>query len=98
MSNQSMMIGQVASELSKLSEEDLPLVIEFVEYLQRQSAKPSRKKLLPAEIRAEVRRRAGLLSDVPREQIVTRFSVVADEIRRQAITNGTAIEGDGRGD
>ena len=98
MSNQSVMIGHVASELSKLPEEDLPLVIEFVKYLQRQSAKPPRKKLSPAEMRAEVRRRANLLSDVPREQIVTRFREVAEEIRRQAITNGIAIEGEWRGD
>jgi hypothetical protein len=49
-------------------------------------------------MRAEAQRRATLLRDVPREEIVARFRELTEEIRQEAITKGTAIEGDWRGD
>jgi len=49
-------------------------------------------------MRAEARRRATLLRDVPREEIVARFLELAEEIRREAIAKGTAVEGDWQGD
>jgi len=33
-------IGRVASELTQLPEEDLPLVVEFVEFLKQRKARP----------------------------------------------------------
>jgi hypothetical protein len=91
------LIGRVASELTRLPEEDLPLVIEFVEYLKQRRAKPT-QWLSPAEMRAEARRRASLLRDVPREEIVARFRELTEEIRQEAIAKGMAIEGDWGGD
>jgi hypothetical protein len=86
-------IGRVASELTQLSEEDLPLVVEFVEFLKQRKAKTMRP-LSPAKIRAQARRRAALLQNVPREEIVARFRELTEEIREEAISQGTAIEGD----
>ena len=90
-------IGRVASELTQLSEEDLPLVVEFVEFLKQRQAK-SVQSLTLAEMRAEARRRAALLQNVPREEIVARFRELTKEIRQEAIAQGTAIEGDWVGD
>ena len=91
------LIGRVASELTRLPEEDLSLVIEFMEHLKQRRAAP-RQRLSPAEMRAEARRRATLLQDVSRGEIVARFIELAEEIRQEAIAKGTAVEGDWEGD
>ncbi len=91
------LIEQVTSELAQLPQEDLPLVIEFVEYLKERK-ETLRPRLSPAEIRAEARRQATLLRDVPRDEIVVRFQELAEEIRQEVIVKGTAIEGDWQGD
>ena len=46
----------------------------------------------------EIRRRARLLRDISREQLVARFIEVGEQIRQEAIANGTAIDGDWTGD
>ena len=92
------MIGRVVSELTQLPEEDLPLVIEFVDYLKQQRQTTSQQQLSPAQIRAEARRRASRLAEIPRTEIVARFQELAEEIRQEAITRGAAIEGDWPGD
>jgi len=91
-------IGYVASEMTSLSPEDLPLVVEFVDYLKRQRKSSSQHALSIAQIRNEARRRAELLSDVPRNEIVSRFRALSEDIRRDAIAKNTAIEGDWSGD
>ena len=63
---------------------------------RRQAAAP--RPLSPAEIVAEARRQAGLLSDVPRADVAARFEALAEEIRQQAIAHDTAIDGDWLGD
>jgi hypothetical protein len=92
------MIGRVASELARLPEEDLPLVIEFVDYLKRHRQLRTQQHLSVAEMRAEAGRRAGLLREVPRAEIVNRFRELTEEIRQEAIAKGTAVEGDWRED
>ena len=91
-------IGQVAFKLAKLPEQDLQLVLELVDYLEEQHPSASARSMAPAALRAEARRRAALLKDVPREQLVARFVALGDEIRREAILKGTAIDGDWVGD
>lgn len=91
------LVRQVVSELTRLPEEDLSLVVEFVEFLKQRRAAPT-QWLSPAEMRAEARRRATLLRDVPREEIVARFRELTKEIRQEAIAKGMAIEGDWIGD
>lgn len=85
-------IGQVTNRLTELPPEDLRLVVDFLDYLEER--RPSRSRAL----RAEARRRAELLRDVPREQLAARFAELTEEIRREAIEKGTAVEGDRVGD
>jgi len=92
------MIGRVALELTLLPENDLPLIIEFVEYLKRQCRAMPQPRLSVAEMRTEARRRATLLREVPRTEIVSRFQELTEEILQEAIARGTAIEGDWTGD
>jgi hypothetical protein len=84
------LIGRGASDLTVSPEEDLTLVVEFVDYLKRQRSTTRRVRLSAAEMRMETRRRSQLLRDVPRSEIVARFQQVAEEIRQEAIARGTA--------
>jgi uncharacterized protein YaaR (DUF327 family) len=96
--NVSNLIGQIALKLTQLPEEDLPLVAEFVDHLAQQEQSVSAQRLSIAELRAEARRRAQELSQVPRTEIVARFQELAKEIRQTVIAKNTAIEGDWLGD
>ena len=91
-------IGQLALKLTNLPEEDLALVIELVDCLEEKRPEKSARSVSVKEIREEARRRARLLRDVPREQLVARFIEVGEQIRQEAIAQGTAIEGDWTGD
>ena len=92
------LIGQVTRELATLPEEDLPLVVEFVEYLKRQRRAPPQRRWSAAEIRSEARRRATQLGALPRAEIVARFQELAEAIQQEAAARGTAIERDAQGD
>ena len=97
-SNPTALIGQMAMTLTELADDDLPVVVEFLDRLkQRRPAKPQHR-LTTAEIRELAKHRAVLLADVPREQVAAQFAELAEEIRQEAIAKGTAIEGDWRGD
>lgn len=85
--------SQVAARLTELPPEDLRLVVDFLDYL-----KERRPASAGARLRIEARRRARLLQDVPREQLAVRFAELTEEIRREAIAKGTAVEGDWVGD
>lgn len=92
------LIWQVTSELTALPEEDIPLVVEFVDYLKyRRREKPAPRRSA-AEIRAEVKERAKLLDQIPREEIVHRFEELSESIRQDAIRRGVATDGDWTGD
>jgi hypothetical protein len=88
------LIGQVTSELTSLPEEDIPLVVEFVDYLKYRRRKKLAPQRLVAEIREEAKERARLLDQVPREEIVRRFEEVGEQIRQDAILRGVAVDGD----
>ncbi len=91
-------IGQAALKMTRLPEELLPLVIDFLDYLERlhQAQRPAAPSA--DEIVAEAFRRSEMLRNVPREQLMTRFMDLGEEIRQEAIARGTAIEGDWIGD
>jgi hypothetical protein len=91
-------IGQLAVKLSSLPDEDLELVAEFVSLLEEKRPLEPARRLSATEIREKARRRARLLHDVPREQLVARFIEVGEQIRQEAIAKGTAIDGDWTGD
>lgn len=86
-------IGRVALEMTALPEEDLPLVLDFVDALKKRRTAPAPYKTAQ-ELVAEAKRRADLLADVPRAERVARFERLVEEIRQEAIEKGTAIDGD----
>lgn len=88
-------VRQVAARLTELPPEDLRLVVDFLDYLKERRPGSSSRV---AELRVEAKRRARLLQDVPREQLVARFAELTEDVRREAIEKGTAIEGDWVGD
>ena len=88
-------VSQVAARLTELPPEDLRLVVDFLDYLKERHPGSAHRV---AAVRTEARRRARLLQDVPREQLFARFAELTEEIRREAIEKGTAIEGDWVGD
>lgn len=91
-------LGQLAIKLTGLPEEDLQLVVEFVDCLEEKRPAEPVRSLSVREIREEARKRSRLLRDVPREQLVARFVELGEQIRQEAIANGTAIDGDWTGD
>jgi hypothetical protein len=92
------LIGHVATRLTILPPEDLRLVSDFLDYLEERHPPEAARPSSSASLRTEARRRARLLQDVPKEQLVARFAELAEEIRHEAIEKGTAIEGDWTGD
>lgn len=89
-------IGEAATKLAALAEEELPLVIEFLDHLERRYPAPVR--LSVAQIRELAKERARLLTDVPRDVLMARFLELAEGIRQTAVDKGTAVEGDWSGD
>ena len=89
-------IGEAASKLTALPEEDLPLVLEFLDSLERRALPPS--SLPVARIRELAKERARRLAHVPREVLMARFLELGEEIRQQVIARGTAVDGDWAGD
>lgn len=90
-------IGRVVVKVTHLPQEDLPLILDFIEHLERRQ-ETLRRKALVEEIQAAARQRAKELEAVPREQIVARFDQLIEEIRQTAMAKGTAIEGDWESD
>ena len=88
------LIGQVVLKLAQLPKEDLPLVVEFVNYLTSQRQIVPSSKLSVAEIRTEARRRANEFTQIPRTEIVSQFQRLAEEIRQITLTKNTSVEGD----
>lgn len=88
------LIGQVATGLVQLPDEDITMVARLVERLHA----PACCAAGSAAIVAAARQQAAQLGDVPRSDIAARFELLVEEIRQQAIARGTAIEGDWRND
>jgi hypothetical protein len=86
-------IEQVSCELGTLPYEDLVLVKTFVTYLKEQQPMSVSQTSLAA-IRIAAQRRAAELQNIPRTELVEQFQRLAEDIRQQAIRQGTAIEGD----
>jgi hypothetical protein len=85
-------IGEAASKLTALPEEDLPVVLEFLDALERRTSPPS--SLPVAQIRELAKARAQRLAHVPRDILMARFLELAEDIRQQVIARGTAVDGD----
>ena len=86
------LIRKAVIEVAQLRENELLVVIETVEFLKKQRARPNRESA--KEIVARAKLRAAETSNLPREELMKKFSDTLDAIRAQAIENGSAIEGE----
>ncbi|HEX9731326.1 MAG TPA: hypothetical protein VGG06_04975 [Thermoanaerobaculia bacterium] len=90
-------IGQVALRMARLPYEHLPLVLQFLDTLEKRLP-PEPEPASVDAILAEALEGAELLRDVPRGQLLARFMELGEEIRQEVIAKGTAIDGDYTGD
>jgi hypothetical protein len=86
------LIRKAVIEVAQLRENELLVVIETVEFLKKQRARPNRESA--KEIVARAKLRAAETSNLSREELMKKFSDTLDAIRAQAIENGAAIEGE----
>ena len=90
------LLRQVVLDIARLPEEDLPLVAEFLRFLD-QNRRPADRGAISQrptaeQIRLEARRQAVVLRNLPREQLAAQFMKTLDDIRADAIAQGTAID------
>ncbi|MCA1899067.1 MAG: hypothetical protein LDL50_00010 [Chloroflexi bacterium] len=90
------LIRKAIIEVAQLRENELLIVIEAVENLKKQRARPNRE--LAKEIVARAKARAEETRNLPRAELMKKFSDTLEAIRADAIANGTAIEGELEGD
>ncbi|MCP4545328.1 MAG: TetR/AcrR family transcriptional regulator [bacterium] len=81
----------MASKLTQIGSEDLPLVIEFFDHLEQQCL--ASRPMYAAEPRELGKSRAAPLADVSRAQAAARLIEQVEEIRQEAITKETSIDG-----
>ena len=86
------------SKSTALPEEDLQLVLELVDRLEESSPSNPCGRCRCGRSGRKRGKRSLLLRDVPRDQLVARFIEVGEQIRQEAVANGTAVDGDWTGD
>ncbi len=86
------LVRKAVIEVAQLPEKELLIVIEMVDALKKQRARPNRE--LAAEILARAKARAAEMSHLSHEEVVQRFIDATERIRADAIEKGTAIEGE----
>lgn len=96
-------LAAVTDQMAQLTEDDLTQVAELVQRLNDQQEarlqlEKTERKALARKIVEESRRQAESLAGMPREQIAAEFHALVEEMRRQAIAMGQAIDGEWLGD
>lgn len=86
------LVRKAVIEVAQLQESELLVVIEMVDTLKKQRARPNR--VSAAEIVARAKARAAEMSHLSREELMKKFSDTLDSIRAEAIEKGVAIEGE----
>jgi|GEM_PF-955723 len=94
------MLKQVMSDILVLQNDELEIVSVLIEKIKasRPHAQHKTPRASVSAIRAEAKRRAAALGNVPRAELAARLVKVVDEIRAEAIAKGAAIEGEWKGD
>ena len=94
------MLKQLISDILVLQNDELEIVSVLIEKIKASRPPVQSKTRRPsvALMRAEAKRRAAALGNVPRAELTARLVKVVDEIRAEAIAKGTAIEGEWKGD
>lgn len=91
------LVREAVIEVAQLPDQDLLVVMQFMRELrERQTISAPRPSV--SEIRAEAKRLAADMGNLSRAEVMAHFRTTTECIRAQAVTDGTAIEGDWRGD
>ncbi len=83
------LLRRVLLAVARLPADDLPLVADFVESL---SAVGTTSGPQPSEILADARRRADQIKDLPRAELMERFTRAAKLVRDEAAAAGAVID------
>ncbi len=83
------LVRKAVIEVAQLQENELLVVIEMVDALKKQRARPNRESAV--EIVARAKARAAETSHLSHEELVQRFIDATDRIRAEAISKGVAI-------
>lgn len=86
------LVRKAIVEVAQLPENELLVVIEMVDNLKKQRAHSNRE--LAAKIVAQAKARASETSQLSRDELMKHFRNTLEAIRSDAITKGTAIEGE----
>lgn len=86
------LIRKAVIEVAQLEEKELLIVIEMVDTLKKQRARPNKE--LAADILAKAKARAEEVKYLSRDEAMEKFGKTLDSIREDAIAKGTAIEGE----
>lgn len=90
------LVRKAVIEVAQLQENELLIVIEMVDNLKKQRARPNRE--LAVEILSRAKARASEMSHLSRAEVMEKFSKTLDAIRADAIAKGMAIEGEWESD
>ena len=86
------LVRKAVIEVAQLPEKELLIVIEMVDSLKKQRARPN--KDLAVEILAKAKARAEEVRYLSRDEAMEKFGKTLDAIREDAIAKGTAIDGE----
>lgn len=87
------LLRQLMAEAARLTDDDLPLAVEFVSRLAHAHHLPeAARRPSVVAIRARAKEIAAQLGEVPRAELVAQFLQIADQVRAEASANGTALE------
>lgn len=86
------LVRKAVIEVAQLQDKELLIVIEMVDTLKKQRARPNRE--LAAEILAKAKARAEEVKYLSRDEAMEKFGKTLDAIREDAIAKGTAIDGE----
>ena len=90
------LVRKAVIEVAQLPENELLVVIEMVDNLKKQRARPNRESA--AQIVARAKARAVETSHLSREVLIQQFGDALEAIRAAALAKGTAIDGEWEGD
>ncbi|MBI3166720.1 MAG: hypothetical protein IPG44_06630 [Anaerolineales bacterium] len=86
------LVRKAVIEVAQLEEKELLIVIEMVDTLKKQRARPNKE--LAAEIVAKAKARAEEVKYLSRDEAMEKFGNTLNAIREEAIAKGTAVDGE----
>lgn len=86
------LVRKAVIEVAQLEEKELLIVIEMVDTLKKQRARPNKE--LAAEIVAKAKARAEEVKYLSRDEAMEKFGSTLNAIREEAMVKGTAVDGE----